>query len=614
MKYQLLSVLPVFLLLCSCIEESNNDASLLIESIDQVELIVKDTILIESKLIKDVSYEVKFYSKGRVLDIDQLLSYDLYLNGVEVDKFQIDLSESSKNELYVSFPKAEGLKSNAVNIVVLKLQEAIRGLNLSYLKNPDRLIKYEESDVFSELFLVEAILIDNSRIDITNNNEFYDFYVNNTKTSDFNYTYMPDGDVEFFVKSGGIKSNLRKVFIVDPFKFIKSIELYFSDSTNNIYAVQNLALYDFDFKIIGNDGEGFPVKAELFINEIPQNQFREVLITESGELSVYVESYGKKSNLLKIISRKDKDYPVVRMPIIFHVLESSSEIGVDQVKTKIQHLNDAFSNKFSSIGLYKEYEVKRSPSSVPVNIEFYLAETGPNGQSLTEPGIHRISKRNKVSWPITLEENKFYFEELWDPAKYINVFVSEINGAAAGFANFPPLTGGSLVGLPTYSEGYQLNYPYMMVIGEDGIKHPWDVYLFAHEMGHFLGLFHSENRNNPVCNPNIDYCLDTQDPIFGSEPSSAFALDCSGKKVLPVDFLFLGGMRNSFTFDQRERMRKVLELNPFLPLNLVNSRKDSFIKGQLDHSILPIMCIRINARTFGYGKIVDTRIDHFINP
>ncbi|MDX5468055.1 MAG: hypothetical protein LPJ99_14460 [Cyclobacteriaceae bacterium] len=515
----------------------------------------------------------------------EFLDFDFFVN----KKIQslADLFEkptTGQKEIQVGY---KDLISDKIVLEMYALQDAVTSIELTKKNNfPDRFIKFENVSTFFDLFQLNLELINGKKYSVEEIPDFILLTANNQFIPSFKIEELPEGDVSLKLNVKNVASNPILVQVINPYNFIEKVELSFSDSTNNEYAVQGLALYDFDYRILGKDGKELNVKAELFINGKSQGGYRKVLISDSGELPVFMESYGFKSNQLRIISRKDKNYPMVKMPIVFHILESAKQVTPEHVGNKINLLNDAFSNKFSSIGLYQPHQVKRSPSSVPANFEFYLAERDPQNQPLSEKGINRISIKNNLNWPITQQDNQFLFDQMWDPTRYINVFVSKIDGQAAGFANYPPLVGGSLSGLPTYEQGYQLNYPYMVVVDDVGITHPWDVYLLAHELGHFFGLFHSENRNSNQCISNIDFCLDTQDPLFASLPGS-FALACDGKKVLPTDFLFLGGMRNSFTFDQRERMRNVLEFNPFLPKNLSNGKVD-FQKGILNPSIIPV--------------------------
>lgn len=292
----------------------------------------------------------------------------------------------------------------------------------------------------------------------------------------------------------------------------------------------------------------------------------------------------KKSNTLIINSRSDISYSKVRIPLIFHILPNYSQVETvseQQLKNKIVLLNQAFSNTY-----LRTTTNKRSSSAVNVGIEFYLAETSFEGTPLTEKGIHRLAdNRAVITWPPINTDVNFLFNQMWDPTQYLNVFVSKIEGAG-GFAYPPRLENFSLPGIGRVPSGSTLNSPYVAVIGV-GITNQ-DIFLLAHEIGHMLGLYHSHRENGNSCSSDVDYCADTDGMILDRFIVQFFNENCQNQKITDYDFMSYAGFKNSFTFDQRERIRRVLEHNPFLPVQGLGARIMSFKKGNLDYSIKPV--------------------------
>lgn len=238
------------------------------------------------------------------------------------------------------------------------------------------------------------------------------------------------------------------------------------------------------------------------------------------------------------------------LPIVFHVVQDGTlgSLTDADVLTLLGFLNDAFANE----GFY-------DPSTgADTDIGFCLAKQDENG--LPTSGITRTQSTLTL---MTAETQDRDLKALihWDPHCYINVYlVAEINSDAygtgvRGYANFP-----SSHGSPT--DG---------IVIETNIANgsPVNAAVLIHEMGHFLGLFHTFRGGctNNDCNQDGDRICDTPPdnstaPSECSDPYNSCQTDA--QSGLPSDqpdpvtnYMDYGHLscRNQFTQDQAARMQ-----------------------------------------------------------
>lgn len=183
---------------------------------------------------------------------------------------------------------------------------------------------------------------------------------------------------------------------------------------------------------------------------------------------------------------------IYTIPVVVHIIHNNGPENIPdaQVITGIQHLNDAFSN----VGYY-------DPSTgVDVEIEFCLAKQDENGNYTT--GINRVVS---PLTNVTMETQDLSLKNLirWNPTKYLNFWiVKEITSlsygsAVLGYASFPSSHGQMDDGIVV--EPYYLGYL------------PNDAKVTVHEVGHYLGLYHTFEGGcgNNNCQTDGDKVCDT---------------------------------------------------------------------------------------------------------
>ena len=276
------------------------------------------------------------------------------------------------------------------------------------------------------------------------------------------------------------------------------------------------------------------------------------------------------------------------LPVIFHVLYKDQSDSLQYVKQS--RLAEIIS------GVNKLY------SNNNMNLKFVLATTNPSGSVLSEAGIDR----QKISYS-TLDCDKFmngeladnskYVGMLWDLNNYINIYLYPFATDSSGYttlgitylplvSNYKKLSG---LGVGNYYQTHSWDFPQCssinsLYIYESSTATTYNsadaTVTIAHELGHYLGLFHAFSSNE--CS-DTDYCDDTpnydranyetwltaylkahpKDYTFSQLTSRT---SCSGStftahNIMDYEFCY----NDEFTTNQRERVRWVLNYALFIP-------------------------------------------------
>lgn len=245
------------------------------------------------------------------------------------------------------------------------------------------------------------------------------------------------------------------------------------------------------------------------------------------------------------------------LPVVIHVIHNGGAENVDdsQILKGLQHLNDAF-------GLKNYYQTKDQGTGAETHLNFCLARQDPQGRSTT--GINRLTS------PLTemrMEEDDLALKNLirWDPKKYINIWlVKEIcrnssGCSVAGYAYLPGAHGSVVDGIVMEARWFGSSEAASSVQ--------------AHEMGHYLGLYHTFDGGcaNEDCLRDGDKVCDTppdqstaavsctdQVNTCQSDTLSGFVTDQNDQYWNFMDYGHFGCYA-SFTQGQTDRMRFIVE-------------------------------------------------------
>lgn len=309
-----------------------------------------------------------------------------------------------------------------------------------------------------------------------------------------------------------------------------------------------------------------------------------------------------------------------RLPVVFHVLysdpnDTTQYISATRLRDLLQYVNELYKGNIYG-------------NSEDTHITFYLATEGENGEKLATPGIDYVKYDGEYpidAYSFMNDNSGKNVQYIWDPNKYINVMMyhfktTDNDTELLGISHMPftPRGNHALSGLRQISSSYisksQLPFALCSSINSkyvsakyngsyyqsdrytrpDHIAHQFYnndiVVTIAHELGHYLGLFHAFTEGNSSSANDVtptdscgdtDYCKDTPSynryeynmyrkslAKLGSYTLGNLILRyaCDGATFNATNIMdYEWTLGYSITHDQKERLRNVLYYSPLIP-------------------------------------------------
>lgn len=235
---------------------------------------------------------------------------------------------------------------------------------------------------------------------------------------------------------------------------------------------------------------------------------------------------------------------VITIPTVVHIIyrTTSQNLNDSRVLEQIQVLNEDFRRLNADAN-----NVPSTFASICADseIEFCLASTDPSGNPTT--GI----TRTQTSVTNIGQTNNYYStanggKTIWDPTKYLNIWVCELGGGLLGFTYTPG-------GAPNGADGVVIGYQYF---GKTGASAPYNQgRTTTHEVGHWLNLEHIWGSGSGGCS-NDDGVGDTpmQSSSYSGCPSHPQTTCSSNDMFMNFMDYVNDNCMNSFTVGQKNRM------------------------------------------------------------
>ena len=335
-------------------------------------------------------------------------------------------------------------------------------------------------------------------------------------------------------------------------------------------------------------------------NEVIDNVYSTTSDAPGSVIEFVAKAGDVESNKLTVTIRSlpDESYDELVIPVIFHFLlppvssGPSYDVSVEYLENVLQRMNDVFNRR-----------VTTDPNGGNVKITFKLALFDKSGVRLQEAGKHvvELSKSDMSLIEEYAGENKnkmdigynkfiirYWSTFLWDPNKYLNIWVARRSGGDDYYAlssylcEFPTVIQSDYASMPipgledlTVKDTYGLKdvedcLEVGIILNYTSFLNPSDNYSLAKIVGRYYGLYYTDqDDNDDWVDGDNDYCADTyyyyykyNSNIMKNNRLYGEDADADYEWFTSFNVMDNYSRKNSVSVDQAQRMRMVLERCP----------------------------------------------------
>ena len=253
---------------------------------------------------------------------------------------------------------------------------------------------------------------------------------------------------------------------------------------------------------------------------------------------------------------------ITTLPVVFHILTDgvgNENLSEAAIQAQIDQLNLDFGN-----GAGSSYTV-----ATDTEVRFCLAQQNETEVTMFEPGINRITDYDDGPFSMSDFENTIKPATQWDPTRYLNIWLANLESPLLGYAQFPVSSGLSGLNFPPEPANTDGVVILSSSVGSVASPNPLGGSYglgrtLTHELGHWFGLRHIWGDSGNCSND--DFCADTPDattsnggcPTVDSCPSDGLGADMVENYM---DYTNDSCM-DTFTADQKTRIQAVLANSP----------------------------------------------------
>lgn len=400
----------------------------------------------------------------------------------------------------------------------------------------------------------------------------FEIFHNNRKITQQDFATTEPGEHEFVARLGQLSSDTLTIEALHAGEITQTITRVEISASTELIIADGKSSTMVRFTCFGADGQEINDHSDwtLYVNG-KAVEGQQLTSKSPGQLRVVAKIGEVESNELVIQARPDKYYEIVTIPLVFHIghfgesVGSGANIPTSLVKKILDDLNRAYANEFGST----------NPNAVDMRVRFRFAHADEHGKSFTEAGVIRYNlttydqghgNNTAFNRALGLAEWRAWQEAAYlDPASYYNVWLYPAEENWSGLANYPSMGSDHLLpGITGFDPGrrsYFMNTHFNMPAPRINTLHRTAMATTViHEIAHTLGLRHTFSDNDCA---SSDYSPDTYSYHYPRTDQPCH--DNKGLKVPNENFMDYRGSRNTFTYDQRERVRHAIQHSLWFP-------------------------------------------------